>query len=211
MRIGHVGCFDAQFADDLLNRGHVHCTCIDALDVKDKDIILLYGGEDISPSLYGQKAIRSAANDIPSFRDKREWEITKEAVRLGKPIFGICRGAQMLCIYGGGTLFQHVDGHSQEGHTLKTITGHSIFTNSCHHQAMRLDTDAVLIAETDKKIAKYRFTDQEKAIESDEPEVEMAWWPHLNAVGVQGHPEWLGYTSQMMKYCSFLIKEYLGV
>jgi anthranilate/para-aminobenzoate synthase component II len=210
-RIGHVGCLDSGFGADLLGDG-IHCTVLDHHDVKDKDIILLYGGEDISPSLYGQKLGRSHATEKPSYRDKMEFEVVKEAVRLGKPIFGICRGAQLLCIYAGGTLFQHVDGHNdQKGHSLKTITGHTIYSNSCHHQAMRLDPDAMLIAEPVQKVAKWRFAEGDKPVESDEPEVEMAWWPQLNAVGVQGHPEWLGHSTPMVKYCSFLVKEYLNV
>jgi putative glutamine amidotransferase len=180
----------------------------DAADVHLYDLIMLHGGDDISPTFYNQAPVHTNASAMPSRRDRNEWAIIKEAIRLGKPIFGICRGAQLLCVAAGGTLFQHVNGHARDGHDIITSNKQRMFVNSAHHQAMRLNDRGVMLACTPYQIADARFIDRTESIVTDEPEVEAAWWPDLNAVGVQAHPEWMGQ-QPFVQYCRSLIREYL--
>jgi putative glutamine amidotransferase len=174
-------------------------------------LIILHGGGDISPTLYGQKPVHADASDVVSLRDKKELDIVKEAIRLGIPILGICRGAQLLCAHAGGTLFQHVDGHNAGNHEIVTSEGKYLITNSVHHQAMRLNSEGIMMAQTSTRIARSRFADKAVAEDTDEPEVEAVWWPNLNAIGIQGHPEYLGITSPLVKYCRDLMEKYLNV
>lgn len=173
-------------------------------------LIILHGGSDISPSIYNQKAIHAETGNNPTQRDERELAIAKEALRLGIPIFGICRGMQLLCALSGGTLFQHVDGHTN-GHQILTSDGRVLYSNSAHHQACRLNKEGVLLATTPYVVAKKRFADKVTPEPSDEPEVEAAWWPNLNAVGIQGHPEWLTTNSPLTAYSRELVEKCLNV
>ena len=75
------------------------------------DVLLLPGGGDVHPRFYG-RAIGGAA-DIDEARDRRELALVDEFLRVGKPVVGICRGLQLLNVYFGGTLHQHILGHAQ--------------------------------------------------------------------------------------------------
>lgn len=72
------------------------------------DGFLLTGGEDIYPGRYG-KVSDTARCDKPFDlrRDSLEWRMLDEAKNQNKPLFGICRGFQLLNVYNGGTL--HID------------------------------------------------------------------------------------------------------
>src|SRR5437879_5890485 len=131
----------------------------DYSDVKRCDLVILHGGEDISPSIYNQKAVHTDASNTPSKRDKNELAIIDEATKTGVPIFGICRGAQLLCAVAGGSLFQHVNGHNRDDHQIITSEGQILTTNSCHHQAMRLNNKGIILAQNPFKLADFRWLD----------------------------------------------------
>ena len=68
-----------------------------------KEPLRLWGGVDIDSSLYGEP--RHPKTQIPDKkRDREELEKIKTAIRLKVPIIGVCRGAQLLCVYHGGKL-----------------------------------------------------------------------------------------------------------
>lgn len=73
-------------------------------DVADVDGVIIGGGDDISPDLYGGQLVRSARLD-PG-RDALERRLVLEAFEQGVPVMGICRGSQMLNVALGGTLHQ---------------------------------------------------------------------------------------------------------
>ncbi|RVT87362.1 gamma-glutamyl-gamma-aminobutyrate hydrolase family protein [Rhodobacteraceae bacterium CCMM004] len=77
-------------------------------DIASVDGIVIGGGDDISPDLYGGKLITSARLDPD--RDAMERRLVDEAMAQGKPVLGICRGAQMLNVALGGTLDQDAYG-----------------------------------------------------------------------------------------------------
>ncbi|TNF18479.1 MAG: gamma-glutamyl-gamma-aminobutyrate hydrolase family protein [Rhodobacteraceae bacterium] len=72
------------------------------------DGIIIGGGDDISPDLYGGKLVTSARLD-PA-RDALERRLVCEAFERHKPVLGICRGSQMLNVALGGTLHQDAYG-----------------------------------------------------------------------------------------------------
>ena len=74
---------------------------------EDYDGLLLCGGGDVDPSFYREKNIGSF--DIDKDRDNAEIALIQRFVEQKKPIFGICRGHQIINVYFGGSLHQHLD------------------------------------------------------------------------------------------------------
>ena len=75
--------------------------------VEQLDGLVLQGGADISPSFYGAKPWREHC-DCDPIRDEYELDLLRGFVEAGKPVLGICRGAQLLNVYCGGTLVQDI-------------------------------------------------------------------------------------------------------
>jgi putative glutamine amidotransferase len=74
--------------------------------------LLLTGGDDVAPVLYGE-AKHPAVIDAPPERDEFEIALVKEARRRDLPVFAICRGAQVLNVACGGTLFQDIPSQTE--------------------------------------------------------------------------------------------------
>ena len=70
------------------------------------DGFIFAGGEDITPSLYGETDKGSLSPNI--LRDRFEFELMKKAIEKEKPVLGICRGNQMINVVLGGTLYQNL-------------------------------------------------------------------------------------------------------
>lgn len=108
--------------------------------------LLLPGGGDVHPACYGQGIC--GARNIDAERDAAELRLVQQAVGRGWPIFGICRGMQVLNVALGGTLLQDIGGHdAQNGrdrcHTVTTkdaaltaLYGAVFTVPSAHHQAV---------------------------------------------------------------------------
>lgn len=82
------------------------------------DGLILTGGADVSPSLYGEQP-RSALAEIVPRRDANEGALYEFALRHGRPVFGICRGFQLINVLRDGTLIQ--DLAYRETETLKHV------------------------------------------------------------------------------------------
>ena len=116
------------------------------------DGLLLCGGPDVDPKYYGEE-IAGAEGMVPE-RDCAEWALIKAFLEAGKPIFGVCRGAQILNVYFGGSLHQHLSNaeihtpfvpevyiphpvHAEPGSILEGLYGSDFTINSHHHQAVK--------------------------------------------------------------------------
>ena len=75
--------------------------------LKGLDGLLLTGGDDVTPSHYGEPA-HDATIAAESGRDEFEVALVTEARRQGLPVFAICRGIQVLNVACGGTLVQDI-------------------------------------------------------------------------------------------------------
>ncbi len=89
--------------------------------------------------------------DLPL--DRTEIALVRAAVDAGVPVFGICRGQQVINVALGGSLFQHIDGHDMHGHPRdllahpidvapgselsKVIPADTVMVNSLHHQSVK--------------------------------------------------------------------------
>jgi putative glutamine amidotransferase len=71
------------------------------------DGLVLSGGPDLAPAAYGAQPHLELGSTEPGL-DAFEYAMAREALRLGLPILGICRGAQALNVARGGTLHQHL-------------------------------------------------------------------------------------------------------
>lgn len=173
-------------------------------------ILILHGGSDISPSLYGQKPSKhTGATDELSARDLSEVLLARRAIELGIPIFGICRGAQLACALAGGTLVQHVDNHVGNHHDIVNTNGELFSTTTCHHQMMNpWEINHELIAWSAPSLSDRYVIEGEQEIEMPvEPEV--VFFPQIKCLAVQGHPEWMPNASKFVQYCLKLIEEKL--
>ena len=127
------------------------------------------GGPDVEPALYGEETRADCAVEVDEDLDRAEMLLARWALEVDKPVLAICRGAQVLNVALGGTLWQDVGtqgatehNHSQDGSRqelthnidvapdsrLRAIAGASIVdVNSMHHQALRdLGRDLVVTA-----------------------------------------------------------------
>ncbi|MBC9715510.1 gamma-glutamyl-gamma-aminobutyrate hydrolase family protein [Streptomyces sp. TRM66268-LWL] len=75
------------------------------------DGVVIAGGPDVEPVRYGAEADPRTG---PPARERDAWELAliDAALAAGKPLLGICRGMQLLNVALGGTLLQHLDGHT---------------------------------------------------------------------------------------------------
>jgi putative glutamine amidotransferase len=70
--------------------------------------LLLTGGPDVDPALYGQ-ARQTQTEEPDRERDELETELLHEALEMDLPLLAICRGLQLLNVFHGGDLVQHLD------------------------------------------------------------------------------------------------------
>ena len=101
-----------SYVQAVLMGGHVPVIIPDMDDparlrkaLKKIDILLLPGGVDVAPERYGE-ARSPQLGEVNMERDAFEYRILAEAVRLRKPVLGICRGVQVLNVFLGGSLYQ---------------------------------------------------------------------------------------------------------
>ena len=123
--------------------------------VKRCDGLVFPGGPDIQPSLYG-KEVEIGCGKPDRMRDAFELPLLKAALEVGKPLFCICRGMQLLNVALGGTLYQDIKPRQQCRHSdfwHRATATHSVeldtdsrladilgsdtaSVNSIHHQAV---------------------------------------------------------------------------
>jgi putative glutamine amidotransferase len=161
------------------------------------DGLLISGGDDIDPSMYGAETTDSTSGADLSV-DNFEVTLVREARTQGKPVLAICRGIQLLNVALGGTLTQNVTSpggvhevinsatdpdelnarrHAvllEEGSLLSSVFDSSeLKVNTLHHQGVNVLSDELIV--------EGRAPDG--LIEA--ARCDGSWW----AVGVQWHPE----------------------
>jgi putative glutamine amidotransferase len=123
------------------------------------DGLVLQGGSDVAPESYGETALHGDWQG-DRVRDRYEIELIDAFVRAGKPVFGICRGLQLLNVMHGGTLLQDIptqrpearahrepDRYERHFHEVEFVPGTRLAqlypgmsratANSIHHQAIK--------------------------------------------------------------------------
>ncbi len=147
------------------------------------EALLLPGGGDLDPALYGQ--VHHGSHPPDRVRDGAELALLDAFVQAGRPVLGICRGMQVVNVYFGGTLLQDIPNHRQKHgkdvtHGVDTApsilyNGQQSLVNSAHHQAVD------------------RLGQGLRAIQwAPDGTVEGIVHERLPILGVQYHPERLG-------------------
>jgi gamma-glutamyl-gamma-aminobutyrate hydrolase PuuD len=175
-------------------------------DIKPGTCLILWGGEDIATEIYGEKPNRLVYAEKKSSRDEREIAYIHQAIKHDVPIIGICRGAQLMCAVDGGKLAQHIDGHGK--HHMVTLHDEEdveIRTNSSHHQMMMPRAGNKILATSNGTTG---IDANNQAIKHERVN-EVVYFPVLNGIGIQGHPEWNNCPQEFVDYCTRKIKEYL--
>lgn len=159
--------------------------------VRRLDGIVLSGGGDVEPGLYGEKPHAETGPPQPA-RDRYEFALVRAAIDADVPFLGICRGMQVLNVARDGDLVQHLpdvvghDGHAPvpgkmgahevritPASTLGKILGERADVPTHHHQAVRrLGRGLVAVAWTDDQVV--------EAVELQ---------GHRFGLAVQWHPE----------------------
>lgn len=172
--------------------------------LKEADLIQFTGGSDIHPALYG-KPMHPNTYCSPE-RDKYELMVFAEGMKYKKPMAGICRGAQLLNVLCGGSMWQHVDNHNSGDHKVRDeLSGEVFEVNSIHHQMMKPSDDAIVLAyaheatkkedchEAGKSTVLYYPT---KSANPGDPEIVIYWKDDIPMFCFQGHPEFAGENLQ---------------
>jgi len=126
------------------------------------DAILLPGGVDLDPATYGESPLPTCGRLDPA-RDRVELRFARWAIAEQKPLFGLCRGLQIVNVALGGTLYQDIAaqrsdaikhdyfptaGYSRDhlAHRVSVVAGSrldalvgtaSLEVNSMHHQGVK--------------------------------------------------------------------------
>jgi hypothetical protein len=161
-----------------------------ARNVNEADIVCFTGGEDVTPELYGEKALPETY--FSRERDEFETKLYKEALELKKPMVGICRGGQFLNVMNDGRLWQDVNNHGvRGGHSVINLkTGEELQDmTSTHHQMMIPGDNAEVLALA--KCATHKKGEKEEVVRN-KPELddtEVVWYPGTLSLCFQPHPE----------------------
>lgn len=167
------------------------------------DGLLLPGGADINPELYGQVPSEACGNPN-TLRDTGEWSILEAFLSSQKPILCICRGFQLLNVFFGGTLYQDIKALQRCSHMhmlsapkgihnvsivpntmLSEVVAHkeTVFVNSLHHQAVDRVGQGLTVS----------ANSEDGFVEA----LEMTDYPFC--LGVQWHPEHMSKKSLLQQ------------
>ncbi|HEU0165032.1 MAG TPA: gamma-glutamyl-gamma-aminobutyrate hydrolase family protein, partial [Thermomicrobiales bacterium] len=165
------------------------------------DGLVLSGGSDLDPALYGDSTIHPTTYGVDPERDSFDIRVFKLAVEQDKPVLGICRGIQSINVALGGTLIQDIDSEIPENvvHRQQKIgknnleTSHSVtivdevnplfaavgtrnmIVNSFHHQSVRDLAPGLVVTAV-----------------AEDGVIEGLWHPGMSfGMAVQWHPEML--------------------
>lgn len=130
----------------------------DAISLDGLDGLLLAGGTDVDPALYGSSR-RNETAEPDRDRDSIEARLLREALDRDIPVLAICRGLQLLNVVRGGTLVQHIEGHKspeqRDAHPIRIASGSRLtsilevaefLVNSRHHQCVDRVASGLVVA-----------------------------------------------------------------
>ena len=163
---------------------------------RELDALVLMGGSDVCPESYGDRALKPEWNG-DRIRDDYEIALLRAFMEAGKPVLGICRGAQVVNVAFGGTLYQDLatqlrgalnhrnwNIYAENCHATSIVQGTKlaslypgfqlIKTNSVHHQAVK-DLGRDLVVEA--------WSEPDRVVEA------LRWAGPSYVFAVQWHPE----------------------
>ena len=183
-------------------------------DYADIDGLLLTGGPDIDPGYFGEK--EHETTEVEADRDELELSLFKWSMEENLPIFGICRGIQVMSVAMSGSLYQDIptqftdhlphkiientndswhDIKIQQGSLLNQITDdHFTEVNSRHHQALKVIGDGFAVTAQSKDGIVEAMEDPSKGF----------------VLGVQYHPERMLETAEFREHRRKLFEAFIA-
>lgn len=161
-------------------------TTLSLSEIHSCDGLILPGGGDITPAFFGQK--NNGSRNIDTELDIIQLQALEQTLRYKKPVLGICKGMQIINVFFGGTIIQHMkeyeshqyqDGDQMHNSTivpdtfLYKIYGGTLKVNSAHHQCVDRLGQGLLLAQYASPV----------------PTPEAICHENLPIFGVQWHPE----------------------
>jgi putative glutamine amidotransferase len=181
------------------------------------DGLVLMGGSDVAPQSYGETPLQAAwAGD--KIRDDYEIALYRAFVAAGKPVLGICRGAQVINVAQGGTLYQDIstqipgalnhrnwDIYDRNSHATALVSGSTLArlypgvthtrTNSVHHQAVK---------DLGRDLAVEAWSDPDRVVEA------IRWTGPSYVFAVQWHPEFHDVRDRSFIYDTPILEDFLA-
>lgn len=204
---------------------------IDNIQPERYDALIVPGGlPDVDPAYWGEPDTGCKVIDLSL--DRKQMAIIKATVAQKKPIFGICRGMQLVSVFFGATMMQDIesglahcyDPKAPKSHEVLTVPGtfaerlygDSITVNSAHHQALKRIPN-------DLRAAQIWCADPAKALQtladaaagnlregSGDCIVETVYHESYPFIGTQWHPEcngvWPGNTVDAKKIVDYFLE-----
>lgn len=175
--------------------------------VTDLDGLVLQGGADVCPRTYGEEPLRPEWEG-DEVRDRYEIELIHRFREAGKPVLGICRGAQMINVAFGGTLYQDIstqvdtelvhrdwEPYDENRHDVELVEGtrlaelypgvRTATINSVHHQSVKEVGDELVVearSVVDGVVEALRLDDRDGSY----------------VAAVQWHPEWVEHRDDLL-------------
>lgn len=185
-----------EYCSVFVREGHTCDILTEQKELYHYDLVCLVGGADVDPRYYNEP--KDPRTYSTPDQDSMVFDYLTQTQALSMPVVGICKGAQQLCVFNGGKLHQHVNGHNQGHDIVVSDSGEMFYTRGGHHQMMHpAGTEHELVAYSDNISGEILF----------EPEV--VYFPKNNGLAVQYHPEWMDKESRGSKFFWECIERYL--
>lgn len=189
-------------------------TVIPVKDYRDAELIAWPGGADVHPKSYGHKVSRSYVSDYYYDEDQKIFKIMDYAVKHGIPMWGNCRGMQLLSVFAGSTMVQHL--HHPSHHQVTSYDGQIFNVNSIHHQnpnpyapreGYNPKFEVLLWAENLSHQHLGQDFEEIEYPEDAKKEIECIWLPEINSIACQNHAEWGGFCNKGYEFIKKEIRE----
>lgn len=148
------------------------------------DGLLLPGGGDLDPALYGEGRAHESVYDVDAAQDAFDLALARHALAAGLPTLAVCRGLQVVNVALGGRLRQHMEPDHRHlvhpvtlrpGTLLARVTGAEKIEASCYHHQCVAELGEGLVATA---------WAADGTVEAAEPAAPRGWF-----LAVQWHPE----------------------